>query len=99
MKKLTHDRLRDTLYYDPDTGIFIRRSHRYGPTTERAGTVTNKGHRTIMVDGRKYHARKLAWFYITEHWPKGKLIALNGDNLNDSWGNIDYRKLNMRKKR
>jgi len=62
----------------PDGSVFIRIS---GKTSGRgvrpdligreAGANTNKRYRRIMVDGVRYQAHRLSWFYVYGVWPKG----------------------------
>ena len=52
---LTHERLLQTLSYDAETGVFIRRS-----TGRRVG-VGKSDYGTISIDGKTYKAHRLAW--------------------------------------
>jgi len=73
MKTLTYDLLRETLVYDPATGIFRwkipRPKIRMG---DIAGTVGKKGIR-IGLYGRYYYAHRLAWLYVHGVWPKDQI--------------------------
>lgn len=95
-KPLTQDRLKELLYYNPETGIFIRRIDRIaGAPCPRwkAGTVAGCTQRargtyiTIRIDGILYPAHKLAWLYMTGNW--ADLIDHRDlDGLNNRFGNL-----------
>jgi hypothetical protein len=62
------------LSYDPDTGVFIRKSN-----GNVAGTVNYKnGYRYISVKCQRYLAHRLAWFFIHKEWPPEDMDHING---------------------
>lgn len=70
--KLTFERLRKVLYYDPDAGYFmwlVATSDRIKPGNI-AGTMRPDGYVKVNIDGCPYMAHRLAWFYMTGKWPK-----------------------------
>lgn len=70
-KPLTHERLLEVLHYDPETGIFtwkVRTSNRVR-VGAIAGTPTTRGYHEIHIDGVRYPAHQLAWFYFYGEWP------------------------------
>lgn len=70
-KKVSHARLTTLLDYNPSTGIFrwkVQQSLRIH-IDDVAGVTTGFGHRRIQVDGRKYAAHQLGWFYVHGRWP------------------------------
>lgn len=90
MPKITHERLLDVLGYDAQTGVFTwkqRMSNRIH-VGDRAGVVAGGGRRFIMVDGEKFQAHRLAWFYENGRWPIGDLRQINGDYDDSSLGNL-----------
>lgn len=81
MTKLTQERLKEALDYDPATGVFrwsIRPSNKIH-IGDVAGVVGTNGRRFIMVDGEKFQAHRLAWFYVHGVWPDGDLKQKNGN--------------------
>lgn len=80
---LSAHRLRELLTYLPEDGIFLRR---IDPRTDRpskwkAGTISGakmvNGYVTVVVDGVRYLAHRLAWFYLYEVWPE-QIDHING---------------------
>lgn len=69
--RLTQQRLKELLSYDPVTGIFIRKISRQGhaKTGQKAGTPTPMGYIAIGVDGKRYMAHRLAWLYMEGYIP------------------------------
>ena len=84
---VSHHRLLELLSYDPSTGVFTRKvslSNRT-PVGSIAGTVT-KGYSYLYVDGTRYAAHRLAWFYVHGVWPTN---LLDHRNLYGTVNNID----------
>jgi hypothetical protein len=69
---LTQERLIEFLHYSPETGMFFRKITKQGHAKpgDRAGCVNTHGYLEIGVDGKRYQAHRLAWFYIYNSWPK-----------------------------
>jgi hypothetical protein len=81
---LTHKRLTELLYYDQDTGLFI---WLVSCGNKKAGSIANsissRGYVRIAIDGVRYPAHRLAWFYVHKEWPKGEpdhIKGLRSDN-------------------
>jgi hypothetical protein len=72
---LTAERLRELLHYEPLTGIFTWLVSTNGRVIvgDVAGCVGEDGYSRISIDGRKYMAHRLAWFYVHGEWPGGRL--------------------------
>lgn len=72
---LSRKRLFETVVYNPDTGMFI---FLIGKRRGRvAGTVHSRGYRRICIDGNKFAAHRLAWFYVHGKWPAALLDHIN----------------------
>jgi hypothetical protein len=86
---LTAERLREVLYYYPDTGRFYWRV-RCGPATpgSEAGTWDAYGYRAIRIDTRRYFAHRLAWLYVYGRHPIGVIDHLNHDRADNSITNL-----------
>lgn len=88
--RVTQERLKELLKYDPITGIFTRNFSRGG---FRKGTVagsTNQyyGYIHISLDKRMYKAHRLAFLYMEGRWPDGEVDHLNGDRAYNAWDNL-----------
>lgn len=86
---LTVERLHDVLRYDPATGVF---TWLISPAQNtRVGSVagaTSGGYRLIRVDGRRYKAHRLAWFYMTGEWPLSRIDHKDTNRGNNIWTNL-----------
>lgn len=82
MPDLAHERLRELLDYDPDTGIFRWRISR-GP--RKAGAVAGcvGSYVQVMVDRKNYKAHRLAWFWMTGEWPPAEIDHKNGSGADN----------------
>jgi hypothetical protein len=87
MNKLTQDRLKELLSYDPDTGIFVWiKSAGTARKGAVAGSIKKWGYVHISVDGVMHKAHRLAWFYVYGVWPNKDL---DHKNRNSSDNRID----------
>jgi hypothetical protein len=82
---LTHDRVRELLAYDPETGILTWRA-RTTPAAFKvrvgaeAGTLHRTGrYRQIQIHGRIYKAHRLGWFHYHGAWPIMAIDHINGN--------------------
>lgn len=93
MTELTHEELLRVLHYDPQNGHFTWRvTYSKAVAGARAGWLNEGGKRRkpcwrLCLSWRKYTASRLAWFYMTGHWPV-EVDHRNLDPLDDSWGNL-----------
>jgi hypothetical protein len=92
--KLTAQRLREVIDYDPCTGAF-----QWKPRAWRAGQRCNDdrspgsvskqtGYLTIRVDGNLYQAHRLAWLHNYGEWPASHLDHKDGNRLNNRINNL-----------
>lgn len=88
--KLTAERLRELLHYDPETGLFIRRVSRpgrWGKAGTVAGHINPHGYRVIWI-GCNWMAHRLAWLYVHGAWPDGQLDHINQDKTDNRLENL-----------
>jgi len=87
--KLTPERLRELLHYDPLTGEFSRlKMVRGARRLERTGNVRPDGYIRIGVDYCSYLAHRLAWLYMTGEWPKHFIDHIDGNPSNNKFSNL-----------
>ena len=80
---LTQERLKELLHYDEETGIFTRAKAVCGKREyvgKVAGTLGKRGYHIINIDYKLYPAHRLAWLYMTGHFPE-KGLAI--DHINE----------------
>lgn len=77
--KLTIERLREVLEYNPETGIFKWLLNRRGHV--KAGDIAkskfSNGYMYVVVDQEKHLLHRLAWFYIYGRWPVNQIDHKN----------------------
>lgn len=86
---LTYERLFELLNYDPDSGLFIRktgcRGHAAGAI---AGCVDRRGYVFIGIDGKLFLAHRLAFLFMTKEWPLSLVDHVDRDKGNNRWVNL-----------
>lgn len=98
MAKITADRLRELLIYEPLTGLWcwlVRPSNRchkgwFPGTINIAGGHghSQNPYRRFKIDGKNYYAHDLAYLYMTGEWPKDQVDHEDRDSLNNIWVNL-----------
>lgn len=87
---LTASRLRDLLHYDPETGVFTRRTQT-APVVKIGGVAGTKlvtGYIGLSVDGKLYLAHRLAWLYVHGNWPTKNIDHKDRDRSNNRIDNL-----------
>lgn len=87
---LSQSRLKEVLHYDPDTGVFtwlVKLGGRHNIGTI-ANSVDGKGYIRIQIDGRRYRAHRLAWFYVYGNWPKNNIDHRDRNRKNNRINNL-----------
>lgn len=95
--RLTIERARELLEYNPGTGVLTWRVDRRGGV--RAGDVagydcrstsTNSGltYRIVMVDGLNYGAHRVCWAIHTGAWPVAGIDHINGTGNDNRINNL-----------
>jgi hypothetical protein len=87
--RIDAERLRALLAYDPATGVFRWRVHRGNRIRAGAiaGTRDGRGRLRICLDRRTLHAHRLAWLWMTGHWPT-QIDHINRNPSDNSWANL-----------
>lgn len=91
MTDISHERLLELLSYNPETGDFtwkVTRSHN-ARAGARTGRLDGRGYYQVCVDGKRYLAHRLAWFYVHREWPADQIDHIN-------WNRSDNTLLNLR---
>jgi hypothetical protein len=88
--RVSHDRLKELLSYDPETGIFrwVVSTNNFIKVGAPAGNVTASGYVNIQIDGKDYRAHNLAWLYMTGEWPRLEIDHRDVDSANNAWSNL-----------
>jgi hypothetical protein len=86
---LTQERLKELLDYNEETGVFRWRISRCSIRAgDIAGSPEAKGYLRISVDGHRYKAHRLAWFYVHGRWPSDQLDHDDGQKPENRIGNL-----------
>ena len=89
---LTHQRLKDILHYDPETGIFtnvLRR--RRALIGNRAGHLNKStGYRYLRIDGRVYREHRVAFLYQEGVFPPDQVDHINRIRTDNRFVNLQH---------
>lgn len=87
---LTHERLKEVLDYDPETGIFRwkKRTSNRVKVGDIAGGDNMNGYIRMQVDGKRHYAHHLAWLYFYGSLPENELDHKDGDGENNRIENL-----------
>ena len=90
--ELTQDRLKELLRYCPRTGNFTRLVTRSGNAKagSLAGALAVRGGIVIRIDGKDYHAHRLAYLYMTGAFPAAgmEIDHIDRDATDNRWCNL-----------
>jgi hypothetical protein len=86
---LTLERLKQALHYCPETGAFTKlEKSKKRAEGSRAEGISSHGYYRVTVDGKRYYAHRLAWFYMTGEWPKVLIDHIDECTTNNRWNNL-----------
>lgn len=87
---LTAERLRELLHYDPEAGVFTRRtnSNNKARIGDVAGHRTAKDYWSIKISGVAHSAHRLAWLYVYGAWPREGVDHANGIKTDNRIANL-----------
>jgi len=90
MSTLTQARLKLLISYDPHTGAFTWNVRRGGKAVAgaRSECIDSKGYYRIGIDGTRYLAHRLAWFYVHGVWPDGVIDHINRERTDNRLVNL-----------
>ena len=89
--KLTQQKLKQYLNYDPLTGVFIWIVNR--SRNARAGSVAgclDQGYFRIMISGKPYKAHRLAWLYVYGYFPEHEIDHIDRNKSNNRINNLRH---------
>lgn len=84
-----HEILKQTLDYDPLTGVFtslLNKGRR--KVGDIMGNKTAVGYMRIWFNGRSISCHQLAWFYMTGKWSTLFIDHKDTDRANNKWSNL-----------
>lgn len=87
-KHLSADVLRDTLDYNPDTGLFRHKTVRKGVRIGAVAGGLERGYVRIGIDGTLYYAHRLAWLYMTGKDAPNDVDHINGERSDNRFCNL-----------
>lgn len=91
MEKLTIEKLREYLKYNPTTGNFVwlkKAANNTKLNQPIIGSITSSGYVKIRFLRKQYVAHRLAWLYMTGSWPKEEIDHINHVRWDNRWTNL-----------
>ena len=87
---MKHERLTTLLEYNAETGEFRWRVSQCPriPAGSLAGCLEADGYVRIQIDGKRYPAGPLAWFYTHRVWPAQVIDHKNRDRADNRLANL-----------
>lgn len=89
-KKLTQKRLKEALNYNKKTGLFTWKIRKQNIQVGSVAGCNDNGYTTIGLDGYKYSAHVLAWFYVEGYWPENIIDHRNRIRNDNRWLNLRH---------
>ena len=87
---ITHEQLKKLVRYNKITGLFCRRID--GKHCKAGDVIGNldesNGYVRLTVEGQKFWAHRLAWFYVKGEWPEFQVDHWDRNRSNNRWKNL-----------
>lgn len=86
-----YEPVKQELDYNHETGLFVWKSRHPNKLRHNgrvAGTTNSEGYTIIRVNGRAFHAHRLAWFFFYGEVPQGGLDHINRNPLDNRIANL-----------
>ncbi len=74
---ITYQQLKETLFYNKETGIFTWKIKRKGIKKSIAGYKDSQGYIIITIKKKRYKASRLAWLYVYGYFPENPIDHIN----------------------
>ena len=90
IRKLTLDRLKQLIHYNPNTGVFTWLAPTFGrrKAGKAAGYLRKDGYIALQVDGSLCFAHRLAWLYMHGEWPAVQIDHINRNRIDNRINNL-----------
>lgn len=87
---ITQSRLKATLEYNKDTGLFFWKENRgkFCCKGKTAGCVSYDKYISIKIDGKKYFAHRLAWLWVFGKMPINEIDHINNNRQDNRIENL-----------
>lgn len=97
-KELTQEKLKELLYYDPETGIFTWKERQWLTGKQKAfntrfagkeaGCFSGYGYKVIRLDDVLYFSHRLAWLYMYGTFPALQIDHIDNNRENNKLLNL-----------